>query len=297
MIENLKKQLATLAKEKESVVQLWQTSLKTIDYLEEELRLYEGRTHGYVPRSEIKKLKTSYEGQIEALHNKIEESNCKLQEIRKTCEQELNEKTKSIDNIVSQLIEAQGRIDKFEQELKEVQEKFKESEKARSALQASLVEKNKLLDGFIVREEVAKNKVREAVSVVETALMEKDAALLREAQAKEEVARVTKTLSEVIQENDLKVKAEINQIRVECSMKLNQLREELTKAKEEMLNKNFELEKAVLKNEALQKEIEILQKGTSQSVDSDLNKLLVLEKNLESTFQKLVNIFLVAARI
>lgn len=56
LIENLKKQLSVLAKEKESVVQLWQTALKTVDYLEDELKLYEGRTHGYVPRSELKKV-------------------------------------------------------------------------------------------------------------------------------------------------------------------------------------------------------------------------------------------------
>lgn len=56
LVENLKNQLNILAKEKESVSQLWQSSLQTIDYLEEELKLFQGRTHGYVSRNDVKKV-------------------------------------------------------------------------------------------------------------------------------------------------------------------------------------------------------------------------------------------------
>lgn len=278
LIENLKKQLSSLAKEKESVVQLWQTALKTVDYLEDELRLYEGRTHGYVPKTEIKKIKITYQQQIDELHNKIDECNTKLQETRKNSAQELQEKTQQLEKETSHLADARNTIE-------QLQEKLTDSEVARSALQAALVEKNKQIDGFIIREEVAKNKVREAVSIVETALMEKDAALLREAQTREEMAR----LAEAVQEAELKTRAEINEIKSESQVKLNQLQQELVNAKEEIQNKNFEIEKHFFKQEALQKEIEILQKG--RNIESDLSKLLVLEKNLESTFQKLVNIF------
>lgn len=56
LIENLKNQLNILTQEKESVAQLWQTALQTVDYLEEELKLYEGRVHGYISKSELKKV-------------------------------------------------------------------------------------------------------------------------------------------------------------------------------------------------------------------------------------------------
>lgn len=289
LIDNLKKQLSSLAKEKESVVQLWQTTLKTVDYLEEELRLYEGRTHGYAPKSEIKKLKISYEEQIDALRNKIDESNRKIQETRKDCAQQIDEKTKLLEKQSNSFAEAQRTIKKLEQELKELQENLGESEGARHSLQAALSEKNKQIEGFILREELAKDKVREAVSVVETALMEKDAALLREARSREELSRLSKMLSEVTHETELKAKAEISEIKSECQIKLNELQQKLGKAKEEIRNKTFEIEKCLVKQEGLLKEIEIMRKGSSQNVDSDVNKLLLLEKNLESTFQKLVN--------
>lgn len=281
-----------MAKEKEAVVQLWQTALKTVDYLEEELKLFEGRTHGYVPRSEIKKLKANYEEQMESLHNKIDEYNSKLQGTRKICSQEIENKTRQLEKETSQLAEAQNKIKKLELELAQLQEKYSNSEEARNNLQATLAEKSKQVDGFILREEVAKNKVREAVNVVETALMEKDAALLREAHIREELARLSKTLIEAVQEVEAKAKAEISEVTSECQAKLNLLQQELVKAKEEMQNKNFEIEKHVLKQQNLQREIEIIQKGSSQSIEGDMNKLLVLEKNLESTFQKLVNISL-----
>lgn len=277
LIENLKKQLSSLAKEKESVVQLWQTALKTVDYLEDELRLYEGRTHGYVPKHEIKKIQISYQQQIDELHNKIDECNAKLQETRKTSALELYEKTQQLEKETNQLADARNAIERL-------QEKLTDSDAARSALQAALVEKNKQIDGFIVREEIAKNKVREAVNIVETALMEKDAALLREAQTRDEMAR----LFEAVQEAEAKTRAEINQIKTESQAKCNNLQQELVKAKDEIQSKNFEIEKQSFKQEALQKEIEVLQKG--RNVESDMSKLLVLEKHLESTFQKLVNI-------
>lgn len=279
-----------MAKEKESCVQLWQTALKTVDYLEEELRLYEGRTHGYVAKTEIKKLKTSYEQQIDALQHKIEECCSKVQDVKKTCAQELREKVKLLEKESSQHIEAQQKIKKLELELKELQEKLLDSEKAKSTLQTNLADKSKQIDGFIVREEIAKNKVREAVNVVESALMEKDAAILREAQTREELVKLSKTHAEIIQQNAMKAKAEINEIKSECGVKLKHLEEQLRKAKEEIQIKHFEIEKHVCKLEVLQRQIEFLQSGTNQNRESDMNKLLVLEKNLESTFQKLVSV-------
>lgn len=292
LIDNLKKQLASLAKEKESVVQLWQTTLKTVDYLEEELRLYEGRTHGYVPKTEIKKLNNSHEEQIKALNARINEYNSKIQEVKTTCQQELNQKSKLLEKSTTQLADAQSLINKLEIELKQLQEKLKDSEEARNALQISLVDKNKQIDGFIVREEVAKNKVREAVNVVESALMEKDGALLREAQVREELARLSKIHVEALHESETKAKEKIPEIKSEYGSQVKQLEEELSKTKAKIQIKNLEIEKNVFKLEALQKQIDFLQTGTSQNRESDMNKLLVLEKNLESTFQKLVSVFL-----
>lgn len=155
-------------------------------------------------------------------------------------------------------------------------------------MQTVLAEKNKQIDGFIAREEVAKNKVREAIQVVEMALMEKDAALAREMLAKDELARLTKAFSDAEAECEKKARTEIAEIKRLNGIHMKQMQQDLNRAKEEIQMKNFEAEKSVLKLESLQREIEILQKGTAQSTDSSLNKLLVLEKNLESTFQKLV---------
>lgn len=271
-------------------MQLWQTALKTVDYLEEELRLYEGRTHGYVPKIEIKRLKTSYEEQIEILHGKIREYNYKIQEIRKTCTEELAEKSKQLEIETNKSVEAQNTIKKLELELQQFQERLLKSEETQNLLQTSLANKNKQIDRIIHREEIAKNKVKEAISVVESALIEKDAALLREAQMREELARLSRLHFEFVQENECATKTKINEIKTTCTAKTKLLEEELIKATREIQLKNTEIDKYIFQLEILQKQVDFLHSGTSQNKESDMNKLLVLEKNFETTFQKLVYI-------
>lgn len=290
LIDNLNKQLAALAVEKESVVQLWQTALKTVDYLEQELRLYEGRTHGYVPINEIKKLKTSYELQIETLQKRIRDCNLKIENTKIQCTQELDQRTKLIEKQTDKLTDAQNIINKLELQLNHFEEKVKNLEVARDALQTNLTDKNKQIEEFLVREQLSKSKVREAINVVESALMEKDNALLREAQAREDLAKFRRVYSELVQENEMKANTEINKIKSTYLGKLMHFEESLTTAQKEIQTKNYEIEKQFFQLEILQKQIEFLQTGSSQNKECNINKLLMLEKNLETTFQKLASL-------
>lgn len=53
-------------------------------------------------------------------------------------------------------------------------------------------------------------------------------------------------------------------------------------------DKNLDLEQQIRRNKMVEEEMMFLKKGNVCVDDSTTSKLLILEKNLESTFQKLV---------
>lgn len=144
----------------------------------------------------------------------------------------------------------------------------------------------------------------EAVGIVEAALNEKDAALFREQGLKgkdipknilnfnnfniEENEKLVQEMTEIVKESHEKITSETNKIKAELNERQRAILEELSQAHNEIKIKTSELQAAKDKSALLEKEIERMHKGHCSIDENEINKLLVLEKNLESTFQKLV---------
>lgn len=144
----------------------------------------------------------------------------------------------------------------------------------------------------------------EAVGIVEAALNEKDAALFREQGLKgkgipknilnfnnfniEENEKLVQEMTEIVKESQEKITSETNKIKAELNERQRAILEELSQAHNEIKIKTNELQAAKDKSALLEHEIERIHKGHCSIDESEINKLLVLEKNLESTFQKLV---------
>lgn len=144
----------------------------------------------------------------------------------------------------------------------------------------------------------------EAVGIVEAALNEKDAALFREQGLKgkgipknilnfnnfniEENEKLVQEMTEIVKESQEKITSETNKIKAELNERQRAVLEELSQAHHEIKIKTNELQAAKDKSALLEHEIERIHKGHCSIDESEINKLLVLEKNLESTFQKLV---------
>lgn len=86
-----------------------------------------------------------------------------------------------------------------------------------------------------------------------------------------------------------KIKSETGKTREECDLKIKEVQKVTKKLKEELNAKNIELEKCIREGKLLEEELERIRKGNICIDESNTSKLLILEKNLESTFQKLVN--------
>lgn len=106
----------------------------------------------------------------------------------------------------------------------------------------------------------------------------------------EENEKLIQEMTEIVNECKEKIKHETNRITAEHNKKQKALLEEMSRGHNEIKNKSSEIEALNKKCGLLEAEIERMHKGHCIIEESDINKLLVLEKNLESTFQKLVSI-------
>ncbi|XP_018565268.1 uncharacterized protein PFB0765w-like [Anoplophora glabripennis] len=285
---NLKQQVQKLLDEKECTTKLWQNSLRTIDFLEGELKVFQAGTQGFVPKKDVVKLKQDYEEKLNQIESKLSATQRKLEAIQKSCTQELGAKHLEIDKSLETQAGAFKIVKNLEEEVLNLQKRLQESEKIRLKLEKNIKEKEELVDSVNQNNVECREKVREAVLVVTAALNEKDAALLREKEAKDETQKLNETLQDIVRETENKIKNEVNKLKIEHNFKQEQLLKDLKVAEEEIKTKSLEIEKYTTKCKLLENEIEKFQRGIFNIDESRTSKLLVLEKNLESTFQKLL---------
>ncbi|KAI4463963.1 hypothetical protein MML48_4g00006719 [Holotrichia oblita] len=233
IVENLKSQIHLLMKEKESTTELWKNSLETIDHLEDELRLYEGRSHGYVSKTDVRKMKDDYQKRIKELEIELMQVKVSLLESQKSTKSIIDLKTNELKQLNESHQETSKAVQNLQDKIEGLQQENQNLQAERDKLRSSLQEKNKLVSSLRGKEKESQLKVSEAIQVVEAALFEKDAALYREKQAKE-------------------------------------------------------LEKEKNTSKVLEERLDIIQKGNLTIETSSTSKLLMLEKNLESTFQNLL---------
>ncbi|KAK9877668.1 hypothetical protein WA026_019339 [Henosepilachna vigintioctopunctata] len=283
-VENLKKQLNLIATEKDYTVQLWQNALKTIDHLEGELRIYQSNRKDYISKEEVMKMKKECSIKIKELEDELMLTKTSL--LKNTRH---DEKYKQADLLLKN--DSHTKIIRnLEDEILALQERLKQSNKAKEELSKIINKQNKKAQSLDQKNKEYVEKVNEAMQVVEAACIEKDYALMREKEAKDEIKKVSKSLLEVIEQAEIKIKSEVDQVKSDFNSNLKNVLEDLKKAHDDSMVKQNEIDIYAKQCALLENEIKRLQNKRSHSEgDSDRSsKLLTLEKNLERTFQKLL---------
>ncbi|KYB27921.1 hypothetical protein TcasGA2_TC008020, partial [Tribolium castaneum] len=284
LVENLKKQLHTVIEEKEQAVKLWQNAASTVELLESELRIFHENTEGFIPKNQLTQLKNSYEAKLNELQDTVVRTKVKLEETINLKSKELQIKDKEIIGSLQSQDNTFKIIKNLEDEILNLQQRLNDSNGNKEKLEKDVRLKNEEIDALKLKVKECKAKVSEALQVVEAALNEKDAALLREAEAKEETARFSQTLTEFIEETDLKIR----NIQSDHETRVEQMRQALEASQELVRVKEMEIETYVKKCAILENQIEDFRKNRTYVDDGGTSKILVLEKNLENTFQKLL---------
>lgn len=212
---------------------------------------------------------------------------------------ELNEKNKNLlENLeqrsdeISRALDGQRtilfQIQEKDTEITELKDRLNNIMYSCNQLQQELQSKEELIKTLIVKDQESKAKVLESVILVEAAIVEKCAAYDREMKAKEEVTELSNSLAQIIKEADEKIKNEVEIIKKQYNENLKKLLDDIKELKTELNSKNFELQKVTRECKMLEEEISRRKQGNILMDDSNTSKLIVLEKNLESSFQKLV---------
>lgn len=104
----------------------------------------------------------------------------------------------------------------------------------------------------------------------------------------DEIEKVSQELSNIAKETEDKIKNEISKAKIEFISKQENFKLEMQRLENEVSMRILENEKISMKCSLLESELERFRKGNVTMDEFHTSKLLVLEKNLESTFQKLV---------
>lgn len=219
-IANLQERIALLETEKDSVLQLWHISLNTVSALEEEskrLRTNERGTRFYQERANA--IKESYSEAIKMLEEKLSQSKdnfVKHQTLYRTSKErvdslnkeknELLEKYQSLRNdAVDKDRNNQVTIETLKRELAYAKSEADKVARAKLELEKKLNEVKRYADGIMEKDKETKNKMAEAIELIESAVREKDLVLRREALALEEKTRVEYRLAVIATEYDAKI--------------------------------------------------------------------------------------------
>ncbi|XP_050299162.1 sodium channel and clathrin linker 1-like isoform X2 [Anthonomus grandis grandis] len=286
--DNLKTQIQILITEKDYVSKLWQNAIKTIHKLEDNIKLFEAGYENFVPKKDHLKLKQVYEEQITQLKQQLLETKVKLEDISKQLDAKIEIKHCEIDQSLENQASALKIVKNLEAEVLQLQKKLLESANEKHKLEKLLRNKEDLIQNLKSANYDCLTRVTEAVGLVEAALQEKDAALFRERAMKEENEKLVQEMTEMIKECEVKIKKETIKITQEYEQKQKLLLEQLTHAQNGIQAKMCEIEGISKKCILLESEIERMHRGHCSIEERDINKMLILEKNMEATFQKLL---------
>ncbi|XP_028172632.1 spindle pole body component 110-like isoform X1 [Ostrinia furnacalis] len=288
--EELRKQISTLTKERDSLHVLWQTSQKTIDALDAELKFYQsyednGNQNVKENIRDLQlKLETALTDYVE-LETKYKELNTKCSKL----ESELKNKEKEISDY-------KKINDQLEQKIKEVSESLEEykinlaaERKSNEDLRAQLLLCQKESAGKIRRELEAKSKVAEALQLYDLVTTQKNESHKKIKELTETIAQLKKTLSTIRHDMESSYRKELDEIKDNYNEKVTDMLHHIRNLDTELVEKGMLLNKAMRDNKILQQENENYlkqQKDNLQSVDP---KLALAEQRLEAMFQELVS--------
>ncbi|XP_043253611.1 putative leucine-rich repeat-containing protein DDB_G0290503 [Colletes gigas] len=257
-IANLQECITLLESEKDSVQQLWHISLNTVSALEEELkrlRTDEKSTQFYQEHANA--IKESYSEAIKMLEEKLSQTKnnfVKQQMLYQTSKEKVEnlskEKNELLEKFESLQKDAQDKdrnnqvmIETLKKELAYTKAETNKIVQTKLDLEKKLNEVKRYADNIMVKDKETKNKMAEAIELIESAVREKDLVLHREVLVLEEKARVEHQLSLIANEYDAKIRELNKKTQEEIELSTNKYLTEIKELKIELREKTALVEK------------------------------------------------------
>ncbi|XP_073954328.1 uncharacterized protein [Choristoneura fumiferana] len=288
-LEDMRQQINLIAKERDSMNLLWQTSQKTIEALENELRTYQGSDKG--DKQDIKEENRSLELKLDtALRDYIElETKYKeLQTKNNMVEKDLANREKEINTYKERGKHFEEKLEHIGKDLEEnrinlaVERKNNENLNSQvAALQKECTEKAK-------KEAEAKSKVAEALQLFDLVSNEKNELQKRVTKITGEMSQLKQTLARVKQDTEASYRKELDELREKYNEKVTDMLGHMRHLDTELVEKGVLLNRTLRENKILQASYESYLKQQKHELKSVDPKLAVAEQRLEAVFQELV---------
>ncbi|XP_059046739.1 uncharacterized protein LOC131842221 [Achroia grisella] len=288
-VEELSRQNTLLIKERDSLHVLWQTSQKTIDALETELKTYQSYENrgGQNTNEENRDLKLKLETaltdyvELESKYKEINKNNNELENNIKTKEKEINyykERGKQLEDKVCEITKT---LDEYK--VNSTIDK-KTNEDVRRQLQLCQKESTEK-----IRKEIeAKAKVAEALHLFDLVSEQKKEAHKIINDMSEQLITLKQTLANVRYDIESNYKKELDNIKEKYNEKVTDMLEHIKNLDTELVEKGLLLNKTLRQNKVLQATNESYLKQQKECENIADPKLTLAEQRLEAMFQELV---------
>ncbi|XP_045778618.1 dynein regulatory complex subunit 4-like [Maniola jurtina] len=291
-LDELRKQVVLLTKERDSLHVLWQTSQKTIDALDIELKTYQ--TYDSNRRGDQKttderrdlglKLETALADYIE-----LESKYKRIHNEHNLLEAELKARDKEIASYKERGKELEDELVEVKKYLEEYKINLSSEIKSRDDIKTQLLICQKECVNQIKKEAEAKSKVAEALQLFDLVSGQKNEAYKKIAEITAELSTLKQTLANVQRNIEASYRREIDEVKEQYNEKVSDMLQHIRNLDSELVEKGLLLNKALREVKVLQATNENYMKQQQNNINSTDPKLALAEQRLEAMFQELVS--------
>ncbi|CAG4937907.1 unnamed protein product [Parnassius apollo] len=289
-LEDLRKKVVLLAKERDSLHVLWQTSQKTIEALDKELKTYQvydnrrNKDNITDERRNLElKLETSLTDYVE-----LETKYKKLVKDYEVLQTELKIKEKEIQTYKERGKELETKIVTLEKNLEEYKINLAAETKNNEDIRQQLIACQKESVDKVKNGVEAKSKVAEALQLFDVVSAQKNDAYRKIAELTGVISELQQSLFKVKQETERTFRTELDEIKEKYNEKVTDMLEHIRNLDSELIEKGMLLNKTLRENKILQETNKNYIKQHKENLNSVDPKLALAEQRIEAMFQELV---------
>ncbi|XP_068622926.1 uncharacterized protein [Battus philenor] len=289
-LEDLRKQVILLTKERDSLHVLWQTSQKTIDALDKELKtyqIYDNRRNNDINLNEKRSLELKLETSLTE-YVELETKYRNLEKEYKLIQNDLKNAEKEIHTYKERGKDLEIKINVAEKNLEEYKVNLIAEKKSNEDIRQQLIACQKESIDKVKREVEAKSKVAEALQLFDVVSAQKNEAYRKVAELTGVISQLQQTLSKVKQEAEKSFRAELEEVKENCNEKVSDMLEHIRSLDAELVEKGLILNKTLRDNQILREANENYTKQQKDNLKLTDPKLALAEQRLEAMFQELV---------
>ncbi|XP_074110027.1 uncharacterized protein LOC141534531 [Cotesia typhae] len=304
-VDNLKQQISIIQSEKESMFQLWQMALKAVDVLEQELKAThpsDGKTNKYY-EEQINSVKEAYSEAIKVLEAKliqVRDNFTRNQTLWESTRDKLallkNEKTDLENKIVylqNELTSKEEISSKTIEILKadciNAKQQVENIQNLKLKVDNELIEMKAFANRLAAKDLESKEKVAEAIELIETAVREKEIVLQREARVVEEKSKLENQLANLAEEFTARLDKELTELKSNYEKNIQKYVFEIKELKAELRDKITLIDRVQRESRLYEEELLKVRHSSEDMLQRSNSRSIELEQKLKDAEYKIEN--------